>query len=328
MIIINIGLLILGIILLIKGSDLFVDSGSRIGKILNISEILLGMTIVSFGTSLPELIVAINGAQTGSNGVVIGNIIGTNIFNVCAILGVLCIIKPIKFLKETVRKDMYMSLLSTVVLFVLMADRIFDGGIGANVINRADGIILLLFFGVFIYYSLYHYVENRHEKPKEEVKLKLKDIDELTKKILLMLLGIAMVFIGGDVAVDSVVKLASACHISETFIAIMVLAIGTSLPEIFTSIAAVKKHKNEMAIGNLIGSSIFNILFVLGTSALIHPIALPMDSLLVDTALFAVVSAMLIMFARNKGRYKMSKLEGYCLLAIYAMYATYVIIRR
>ena len=328
MIIINIGLLILGIILLIKGSDLFVDSGSRIGKILNIIEILLGMTIVSFGTSLPELIVAINGAQTGSNGVVIGNIIGTNIFNVCAILGVLCIIKPIKFLKETVRKDMYMSLLSTVVLFVLMADRIFDGGIGANVINRADGIILLLFFGVFIYYSLYHYVENRHEKPKEEVKLKLKDIDELTKKILLMLLGIAMVFIGGDVAVDSVVKLASACHISETFIAIMVLAIGTSLPEIFTSIAAVKKHKNEMAIGNLIGSSIFNILFVLGTSALIHPIALPMDSLLVDTALFAVVSAMLIMFARNKGRYEMSKLEGYCLLAIYAMYATYVIIRR
>lgn len=328
MIIINIGLLILGIILLIKGSDLFVDSGSRIGKILNISEILLGMTIVSFGTSLPELIVAINGAQTGSNGVVIGNIIGTNIFNVCAILGVLCIIKPIKFLKETVRKDMYMSLLSTVVLFVLMADRIFDGGIGANIINRADGIILLLFFGVFIYYSLYHYVENRHEKPKEEVKLKLKDIDELTKKILLMLLGIAMVFIGGDVAVDSVVKLASACHISETFIAIMVLAIGTSLPEIFTSIAAVKKHKNEMAIGNLIGSSIFNILFVLGTSALIHPIALPMDSLLVDTALFAVVSAMLIMFARNKGRYEMSKLEGYCLLAIYAMYATYVIIRR
>ncbi|MBR4110147.1 MAG: calcium/sodium antiporter [Clostridia bacterium] len=328
MIIINIGLLILGIILLIKGSDLFVDSGSRIGKILNISEILLGMTIVSFGTSLPELIVAINGAQTGSNGVVIGNIIGTNIFNVCAILAILCIIKPIKFLKETVRKDMYMSLLSTVVLFVLMADRIFDGGVGANIINRADGIILLLFFGVFIYYSLYHYVENRHEKPKEEVKLKLKDIDELTKKILFMMLGIAMVFIGGDIAVDSVVKLASALHISETFIAIMVLAIGTSLPEIFTSIAAVKKHKNEMAIGNLIGSSIFNILFVLGTSSLIHPIALPMDSLLVDTALFAVVSAMLIMFARNKGKYEMSKLEGYCLLAIYATYVLYVIIRK
>lgn len=328
MIIINIGLLILGIILLIKGSDLFVDSGSRIGKILNISEILLGMTIVSFGTSLPELIVAINGAQTGSNGVVIGNIIGTNIFNVCAILAILCIIKPIKFLKETVRKDMYMSLLSTVVLFVLMADRIFDGGVGANIINRADGIILLLFFGVFIYYSLYHYVENRHEKQKEEVKLKLKDIDELTKKILFMMLGIAMVFIGGDIAVDSVVKLASALHISETFIAIMVLAIGTSLPEIFTSIAAVKKHKNEMAIGNLIGSSIFNILFVLGTSSLIHPIALPMDSLLVDTALFAVVSAMLIMFARNKGKYEMSKLEGYCLLAIYATYVLYVIIRK
>lgn len=327
MIILNICLLILGIILLIKGSDLFVDSGSRIGKILNISEILLGMTIVSLGTSLPELIIAINGAQTGSNGVVIGNVIGTNIFNTCAILAVLCILRPVKFLKETVKKDMYMALLSTIVLFVLMADRIFDG-MGQNVLNRADGIILLLFFGVFMYYSLYQYIENRREKPKEEVKLKLKDIDELTKKILLMLLGIAMVFIGGDIAVDSVVKLASALHISETFIAILVLAVGTSLPEIFTSISAVKKHKNEMAIGNLIGSSIFNILFILGISSLIHPITLPMDSLLIDTALLGIIFAMLILFARNKGKYEMSKMEGYCLLSIYVVYVLYVIARK
>lgn len=327
MLILNILLLAVGIWLLIKGSDLFVDSGSRIGHILNISEILLGMTIVSFGTSLPELIIAVNGAQTGSNGVVIGNIVGTNIFNICAILAVLCIIKPIKFSKETVRKDLYMALLSTVVLLVLMADRTFDGAGAINVLNRADGVILLLFFGVFIYYSLYHYIDNRREKPKEEVKLKLKDIDELTKKILLMLLGIAMVFIGGDIAVDAVVELATILHISETFIAIMVLAIGTSLPEIFTSISAMKKKKNEIAIGNLIGSSIFNTLFILGTSSLIHPIVLPMNSLLIDTLLFAIVSILLIIFARKKGKYEMGKIEGWCLLAIYVIYVIFVVIR-
>ncbi len=326
MLITNILLLALGIWLLIKGSDLFVDSGSKIGHILNISEILLGMTIVSFGTSLPELIIAINGAQTGSNGVVIGNIVGTNIFNICAILAVLCIIKPVKFSKETVRKDLYMGLLSTVVLLVLMADRAFDGT-GVNVLNRADGVILLLFFGVFIYYSLYHYIDNRREKPKEVVKLKLKDIDKLTINILLMLLGIGMVFIGGDMAVDAVTNLAKALHISETFIAIMVLAVGTSLPEIFTSISAIKKKKDGIAIGNLIGSSIFNTLFILGISSLIHPIVLPMDSLLIDTLLFAIVSIMLIIFARKKGKYEMGKTEGWCLLAIYIVYVIFVVIR-
>lgn len=327
MLILNILLLAVGIWLLIKGSDLFVDSGSRIGHILNISEILLGMTIVSFGTSLPELIIAINGAQTGSNGVVIGNIVGTNIFNICAIFAVLCMIKPVKLSKETVRKDLYMALLSTVVLLVLMADKTFDGSGAINVLNRADGVILLLFFVVFMYYSLYQYIDNRREKPKDEVKLKLKDIDELTKKILLMLLGIAMVFIGGDVAVDAVVELATMLHISETFIAIMVLAIGTSLPEIFTSISAIKKKKNGIAVGNLIGSSIFNTLFILGTSSLIHPITLPMNSLLVDTLLFAIVSIMLILFARQKGKHEISRTEGICLFAIYIGYVIFVIVR-
>lgn len=326
MLILNIVLLAVGIWLLIKGSDLFVDSGSRIGHILNISEILLGMTIVSFGTSLPELIIAINGAQTGSNGVVIGNIVGTNIFNICAIFAVLCMIKPVKLSKETVRKDLYMALLSTVVLLVLMADRAFDGT-GVNVLNRADGIILLLFFAVFMYYSLYQYIDNRREKPKDEVKLKLKDIDELTKKILLMFLGIGMVFLGGDMAVDAVTKLAEMLHISETFIAIMVLAIGTSLPEIFTSISAIKKKKDGIAVGNLIGSSIFNTLFILGTSSLIHPITLPMDSLLIDTLLFAIVSIMLIMFARKKGKHEISRAEGICLFAIYIGYVIFVMIR-
>jgi len=328
--IIDICLLVLGIILLIKGADLFVDSGSAIGKTLKISEIILGITIVSMGTSLPELIVAVTGAQSGNNEIALGNIIGTNMFNLCAILAVLSIIKPVKFLKETVRKDMYMTVVTAFVLLVLMADTIIGGGT-VNMLSRADGIILLVLFGIFIYYTLYNYTdvwkERKEKKEENEVKLKLKDIDKLVKNIFLMILGLAMVFLGARWAVDSVEDRAIALKISETFIAILVIAVGTSLPEIFTSIAAMKKGKIDMAIGNLIGSNIFNILLILGLAATIHPINLEVDSLLVDAFTFLIASSLCIIFTKIKGKYEFSRPEGISLIVIYIAYLLYVIIR-
>lgn len=323
-------LLIFGIFLLIKGSDWFVDSGSEIGKIFKISEILLGLTLVAFGTSLPELIIAITGAQSGSTGVVIGNILGTNMVNVSGILAIICIIKPMKFLRETVRKDMYMSFLTAIVMVVIVSD-VFLTNASVNMISRSDGIIFLLLFGVFMYYTLYEYIDYIKERKKNrntEVKLKLRDIDHIVKNILFMILGLTMVYFGGDFVVDAVSNLAYKMHISEVFIAILVVAIGTSLPEVFTSIAAIKKGKPNIALGNLIGSTMFNTLFVLGTASIIHPIELPTDTLIVDAMVFAAVCMILVIFTKKNGKYELSRTEGVCLLSIYIAYISFVIIRK
>lgn len=321
-------LLVIGILLLIKGSDFFVDAGSEIGNTLKINELLLGVTIVSFGTSLPEFIVALTSAQSGSTEIALGNILGTNLFNTCVILAIIAIVKPIRFTKETVRKDMYMSVLTSFILMILMADKIIDGD-SINILSRTDGLVLVALFAVFIYYTLYSLTDlwKERKNKNEELKLKLKDIDSLTKNILLMILGIVMVFAGANASVDAVEKIAVILGISETFIAILVVAIGTSLPEIFTSIAALKKGKQDIAVGNLIGSNMFNILFVLGTAVTISPIKLKMDSLVIDAFTFFLVTIIFVLHAKGGKKYEMGKGEGFCLLAIYVVYILYVIIR-
>jgi cation:H+ antiporter len=321
-------LLVIGILLLIKGSDFFVDAGSEIGNTLKINELLLGVTIVSFGTSLPEFIVALTSAQSGSTEIALGNILGTNLFNTCVILAIIAIVKPIRFTKETVRKDMYMSVLTSFILMILMADKIIDGD-SINILSRTDGLVLVALFAVFIYYTLYSLTDlwKERKNKNEELKLKLKDIDSLTKNILLMILGIVMVFAGANASVDAVEKIAVILGISETFIAILVVAIGTSLPEIFTSIAALKKGKQDIAVGNLIGSNMFNILFVLGTAVTISPIKLKMDSLVIDAFTFFLVTIIFVLHAKGGKKYEMGKGEGFCLLAIYVVYTLYVIIR-
>lgn len=325
-------LLIIGIILLIKGADIFVDSGSNIAKLFKISEILLGLTFVAFGTSLPELIIGINASNEGSYGIVIGNIIGTNIVNMAGILALICIINPIKFLRETVKKDMYMSLLSSIILFVLLLDT-FGTTLTENVLSRTDGIIMLLFFAIFIYYTIYAYQEYKREKNKNkditknesEIKIKYKDLKKLFKNLFFMILGLALVLIGSDLVVDSAAEIALQLNFSQTFIAIIIIAIGTSLPEISTSIIALKKNKGNLAVGNLIGSNMFNTLFILGTSALVSPIVLPMNTLLFDCIIYIAICSIIILFSKSK--FELGKKEGFCLLSIYILYLIYVIHR-
>lgn len=327
----QIGLLAVGILLLIKGSDFFVDAGSKIGKTLKINEMLLGVTIVSFGTSLPEFLVALTSAQTGSNEIALGNILGTNLFNTCVILAVIALFKPVQFKKDTVKKDMYMSIVSALVLLFLMADKPINGD-ALNILSRTDGLILLVLFGMFLYYTLYtlsDFWKERRKVQKENkgLTLKLKDIDSLTVNILLMLLGIIMVFAGANWSVSAVEKIASMIGISETFISILVVAVGTSLPEIFTSISAMKKGKQDIAVGNLIGSNMFNIMFVLGTAAAISPIPLSMDSLIIDALIFFIVTVLILVFAKSSENRTISKWEGVSLLSIYLLYTIYVVIR-
>lgn len=322
-------LLVLGIILLIKGSDFFVDAGSEIGRVLRISEVLLGITIVALGTSLPELIIAITSSHAGSNEIALGNILGTNLFNLAVILATIALIRPVKFKKETVRRDMYMSVVTAFVFTVIVADKIICNA-DVNIISRSDGIILLVLFGMYMYHTIMGIVDRRHkekEKGEEELKLRLKDIDVLTKNIAFMILGIIMIFLGANFSVSAVEKIAVIIGISETFISILIVAIGTSLPEIFTSITAIKKGKTDIAVGNLIGSNMFNVLFVLGTAATIRPITLEADSLVIDAFTFFAVTIMLMLHAINDKEHKISKAEGTLLLTIYIAYVLYVVVR-
>lgn len=321
-------LMALGIILLIKGSDLFVDSGSAIGKVLKISEILLGITIVALGTSLPEFVVSIAGSHGSTNEIAIGNIIGTNIFDTCVVLAIIALIRPVKFKRDTVRKDMYMSVVTALVLCIIMADKWLNAA-DVNIISRADGLILLVLFGIFMYYNLYGFSDYWHERKEKnsEIKLKLKEIDTLVGNIVKMIVGIIIVFIGAKLTVNAVEKTAIMLNLSQTFISILVIAVGTSLPEIFTSISAIKKGKHDIAVGNLIGSNMFNILFVLGTASVISPITLAMDTLVIDAFTFLAVMIMLVLHARAGKDYVISKVEGISLLTIYGTYLTYVILR-
>ena len=221
---------------------------------------------------------------------------------------------------------MFMSVAVGIVLFVMMADR-WLGNSDVNVISRADGIILLILFAMFMYYNLYGYMDEIRAKKDKEINLKIKEINGLIKNILFLVVGLILVFVGAKMTVNSVENLAIMLEISETFISILIIAVGTSLPEIFTSIAAVKKGKHDIAIGNLIGSNMFNILMILGTTAIINPIALQMDTLVIDAFVFLMVMTMLLLHSLTAKEHQLTKQEGILLLSIYATYVMYVVIR-
>lgn len=345
-ILVNILLLALGLFLLIKGSDVFVDAGTTIGKMFKMTEVLIGLTIVCVGTGLPELILSINGSINKTSNLVIGNIVGTNIFNMCIILGLICVLHPVKFLRQTIRKDMHMSLLSSVALFVLLLDNAQHHYVRST-LSITDGIILLLLFAVFIYYTFYEitgYLRDRREKKYQEQKFKAnstsktepqeaekttytnKDMQKLFKNIAIGLIGIVMVHIGAKITVDSTVKIAEFFNVSQTFISIVIIAVGTSLPELTTSYASIKKNRINIAIGNLIGSNMFNTLCVLGTSSLINPIVLDGNYLLIDCGVFALVCLIMVLFTKRKP--EISKFEGFSLISIYILYIVYVLYRR
>ncbi len=346
-IIVNILLLALGLFLLIKGSDIFVDAGTVIGKMFRMTEVLIGLTIVCIGTGLPELILSINGSVNGTSNLVIGNIVGSNIFNMCIILGLVCVLHPLKLLRQTIRKDMHMSLLSSIALFVLLLDNV-QNNFAKNTISLTDGIILLLLFAVFIYYTFYEitdYLRDRREKKYQEQKEKdnkkntntsqetekiqtytNKDMQKLFKNIAIGLIGIVMVHIGAKITVDNTVKIAEFFNVSQTFISIVIIAVGTSLPELTTSYAALKKNRVNIAIGNLIGSNMFNTLCVLGVSSLINPLVLEGNYLLIDCGVFALVCLVMVLFTKRKP--EISRFEGFSLITIYILYIVYVLYRR
>ena len=314
-------LIILGFVLLIKGADFLVDGASSIAKRLRIPEIVIGLTIVSIGTSMPELFVSTTSAIHGSADMSIGNIIGSNICNLLLILGLSAVISPVKFQKSTRNIDIPLCFLSTIVFFVLC-------NIG-NVVSFVDSIILLVLFVGFILYTLYiakkglaavaaENTKEKQEAPSAEEKKEKKE-NSIFKNIVLIILGIVGLKFGGDFTVDNAVLIAQDLGLSEKVIGLTILAIGTSLPELVTSVVAAIKGNDDIAIGNIIGSNIFNILMIIGVSAFITPLSYNTSyNMQLYILLFSLI--LLEIFAFTKPKDKMTRANGIIYVILYAAY--------
>lgn len=309
-------LLILGFVLLIKGADVFVDGVSSTASNFKISKLIIGLTIVAFGTSAPELAVSIKAMLEGSGEIVLGNVIGSNIVNVLLILGITSLISPMLIRTNTIKKELPTLLLITTALVVMFCDSRLDFG-QSDMITRSDGIIIILFFMIFIYYLMNTIRNKKQDNDDEKPKYKI------VKSILLTIIGLVGILIGSDLVVDSAVNIATALKISEKFISLTIIAIGTSLPELITSVAAAIKKENDIAIGNIIGSNIFNICLVLGVPVALFGGITPHGFLMIDLFMLFVSSLMLCIFASTK--HKISRIEGLLMLISFITYYAYLI---
>lgn len=309
-IIIQLLLLVVGFLLLMKGADWFVEGASKIADKLGIPQLVIGLTIVAMGTSLPEAAVSITSALKGSAEITIGNVVGSNILNVLVILGLTAVICVIPVQKSTVKYEIPFTIFVTAVLAAL--------GLCDNTVGRVDGVILWV---LMIVYLLYLLRMAKNGQPPEDVPEADKK-DKLWKLFLMVVVGGAMIVFGSDLTADAATELALIFGMSERFIGLTIVAFGTSLPELVTSVTAALKGKTDIAVGNIVGSNIFNILFVVGTSALITPVVYSADFLADSIAALAAMVFLLVCVLRRR---KLSRVGGAIMLAGYAAYFAYLI---
>jgi cation:H+ antiporter len=310
-------LVVVGFAILIKAADFLVDGAAALAVRFSVSEIMIGLTIVSFGTSAPELIVNVIASIRGNSEITLGNVIGSNIINTLLILGVAGMISAIKLEKNTVWREIPFSLLAALVLFVACNDMMLDGQ--PNLLSRADGIIFLSFFVIFIAYT---FAVSNVESENTPV---IKTLSNLKISIYLIL-GAAGLFFGGKLVVENAVDIAKTMEISEKVVGLTIVAIGTSLPELVTSAVAAFKKKSDIAIGNVVGSNIFNIFFVLAISTVIRPIPF-IDSLNVDILILIIISVILFLIMFTGKKRVIDRWEAILLVIIYFVYMVYIIQR-
>lgn len=314
---IQIILLIVGFVVLIKGADFFVDGASSLARNFKLSKMLVGLTIVAFGTSAPEFAVSIKSMLSGSGEIVLGNVIGSNILNILLILGVSSLFHTLTVKNNTVKKEIPITLLLSTALIVLMTDKFFDGY--ENMITRGDGLVILLFFCVFIYY-LISMARNKTQEVDEDKEIIL----PLSKSIVYTVVGIIAIVLGSNFVVDSAQVIASSLGVSERIIGLTIIALGTSLPELVTSIVATRKGEYDIAIGNVVGSNIFNIGIVLGLPiAIFGNVSIGTFNIL-DLGFMFLSSLALFIFAGND--YKITKREGLFMLFMFVIYYGLIII--
>ena len=307
---IEILLIVVGFILLIKGADYLVDGASNIAKKFHIPEIIIGLTIVSIGTSMPELFVSLTSALEGYSDMAIGNVIGSNVCNLLLILGLSSVIKTIKFQENTKKYEIPMCFIVSIIFLFLC-------NIGTG-ISRIDALLLLVLFIGFISYTIYMGLKEQKKETKKE-KQEVVNIN-MFKNILYVVGGIAALKFGGDFVVDNAVSIANRFNLSEKLISLTILAVGTSLPELVTSITAAYKGNSDIAIGNIIGSNIFNMLLIIGASALIKPIVYNLSYNL-DMVILLIGTVLLMVFPKfSKTKNEMRRNNGFSYLGLYAAY--------
>lgn len=314
-------LLLIGFVLLIKGADIFVDGASAIAKKLGIPPVIVGLTIVSIGTSAPELAVSLISALEGNNDIAIGNVLGSNLFNSLMVLGVTAIVLPIVIVKKKVKSDFLINLFVTILLFILTFDGLF--GSSTNRISRFDGLILVIICIAYMIFLVMKAKKTNMPEPTEEEK----NINVFIK-ILLIIIGAVGIVCGGQLVVNSSTKIATSLGMSEKLVGLTIVAMGTSLPELVTSVVAALKGENDIALGNVLGSNIFNMLLILGTSSLISPIVVE-SGLIIDFIYLIVVTIIMfvLIFVNNNEQKKLGKIEGGLLVALYIGYTIYIIMR-
>ena len=313
-------LLLVGFVVLVKGADFLVDGASVIAARLGISTFIIGLTVVAFGTSLPELFVNVFASVDGAEGIAIGNILGSNIANIFLILGVSAIIYPLGVMRDTVRKEIPFSLLVLLIFAVSVNDHWADGAT-RNMISRSDSLVMLAVFILFIY-------ETFLCAPRNITRTELSENDgkSLLKPAFMVLLGLVMLYFGGRWIVNGAVFIARQFGVSENLIGLSVVAIGTSLPELATSAMAAYKHNVDIAVGNVVGSNVFNVLMVFGISGTLRPI--PFDPMLNIDLAVAFLASLLLFVAMFTGRKRVvDRWEGIVFLLLYVSYVVFLIVR-
>lgn len=301
-------MLIVGFVLLIKGADLFVDGASSVAGKLKVPSLIIGLTVVSMGTSMPEAAVSISASLSGDNAISLGNVIGSNIFNFLMVVGISSIILPIVTDNDVLKRDMPINLAITVALMIMLID---------NKFTRLEAIILLVLFASYMFLLIRSAIKNRVEA--EETK-----IMSWAKSLIFIAIGIAAIIGGGNLVVNGATKIAANLGMSQTLIGLTIVAIGTSLPELVTSVVAAKKGDSGIAMGNVVGSNIFNILFILGSAGTIKPMVSNRE-FFIDSIILIGVSVMMLAFAFTKK--KTSRIEGSICVLVYVAYTTYIIMR-
>ena len=318
--------LIIGFVFLIKGADFFVEGSSSIAKKLKVPSIIIGLTIVAMGTSLPETAVSVTASLVHNNELAVSNVVGSNIFNLMFVIGVCSILTPIMVQKATVVRDIPLSLGCALFLLVLGVSGLGDKA--GMTLGHADGVIFLIVFAGYIFTMVRSAMKARAAGQKVEIEgvEECDNMKELSygKSILFLIVGAAAIAFGGDLTVDTASRIAIELGMSQTLVGLTIVSIGTSLPELVTSVVAARKNEVDMAVGNAVGSNIFNILMVLGISSAISPVALIRENI-IDIVLLMVFSVMVWIFAGT--RKKIERKEGIIMVVVYLVYCAYIIAR-
>ena len=301
-------LLVVGFVLLIKGADFFVDGASSVAAKLKVPSLIIGLTIVSIGTSLPEAAVSISASLSGSNAISLGNVIGSNLFNLLVVVGASSLILPIVSDNDILKRDMPVNIAATIVLCLMLRD---------GTLSRLESVLLLVGLAAYMFSLIRSALKNRADEDETKTLSWL-------RSILYIIAGAAAIIFGGDIVVESAKTIAMSLGMGETLVGLTIVAVGTSLPELVTSIIAAKKGDSGIAMGNVVGSCIFNILFILGMSGTIQPLAAD-AAFFIDTGILIGVCLLMLVFAITKN--KTDRVEGAISLLLYIAYMAYIIMR-